>query len=229
MTTSFSLQGNVKTLEGARHADRDAQFRYINAQARDHIGAGDPVISVDAKKKENVGPFKKGGAEWQPKGAPEPVNVHDFIDKELGKVTPYGVYDVAGNAGWVSVGTDHDTAAFAVATIRTWWDEASHAAYPDARRLLITADGGGSNGYRTRLWKTELAAFAAETGLQITVCHLTSPGYVPTAASAAAIPKAVTARSPDLMELSTRRAARRYRGGLTAMSGSRNMVNPWAR
>ena len=169
---SFSLQGNVKTLEGARHADRDAQFRYINAQARDHIDAGDPVISVDAKKKENVGPFKKGGAEWQPKGAPEPVNVHDFIDKELGKVTPYGVYDVAGNAGWVSVGTDHDTAAFAVATIRTWWDKAGQAAYPDARRLLITADGGGSNGYRTRLWKTELAAFAAETGLQITVCHL---------------------------------------------------------
>ena len=133
---SFSLQGNVKTLEGARHADRDAQFRYINAQARDHIDAGDPVISVDAKKKENVGPFKKGGAEWQPKGAPEPVNVHDFIDKELGKVTPYGVYDVAGNAAWVSVGTDHDTAAFAVATIRTWWDKAGQAAYPDARRLL---------------------------------------------------------------------------------------------
>ena len=151
---SFSLQGNVKTLEGARHADRDAQFRYINAQARDHMDAGDPVISVDAKKKENVGPFKKGGAEWQPKGAPEPVNVHDFIDKEVGKVTPYGVYDVAGNAGWVSVGTDHDTAAFAVATIATWWDKAGQAAYPGARRLLITADGGGSNGYRTRLWKT---------------------------------------------------------------------------
>ena len=169
---SFSLQGNVKTLEGARHADRDAQFRYINAQARDHMDAGDPVISVDAKKKENVGPFKKGGAEWQPKGVPEPVNVHDFIDKELGKVTPYGVYDVGGNAGWVSVGTDHDTAAFAVATIATWWDKAGQAAYPGARRLLITADGGGSNGYRTRLWKTELAAFAAETGLQITVCHL---------------------------------------------------------
>ena len=154
---SFSLQGNVKTLEGARHADRDAQFRYINAQARDHMDAGDPVISVDAKKKENAGPFKKGGAEWQPKGAPEPVNVHDFTGKELGKVTPYGVYDVAGNAGWVSVGTDHDTAAFAVATIATWWDKAGQAAYPGARRLLITADGGGSNGYRTRLWKTELA------------------------------------------------------------------------
>src|SRR6266853_318112 len=169
---SFSLQGNVKTLEGARHADRDAQFRYINARARDHMDAGDPVISVDAKKKENAGPFKKGGAGWQPEGAPEPVNVHDFIDKELGKVTPYGVYDVAGNAGWVSVGTDHDTAAFAVATIAAWWDKAGQAAYPGARRLLITAGGGGSNGYRTRLRKTELAAFAAETGLQITVCHL---------------------------------------------------------
>ena len=119
---SFSLQGNAKTLEGARHAGRDAQFRYINGQARDHIDAGEPVISVDAKKKENAGPFKKNGGEWQPAGAPEPVNVHDFIDKQLGKVTPYGVYDIAGNAGLVSVGTDHDTAAFAVATIRTWWD-----------------------------------------------------------------------------------------------------------
>lgn len=123
---------------------------------------------MDARKKENVGPFRKNGREWQPKGAPEPVNVHDFIDKQLGKVTPYGVYDIAGNAGWVSVGTDHDTAAFAVATIRTWWDKAGSSAYPDARRLLITADGGGSNGYRARLWKTELAAFAAATGLQIT-------------------------------------------------------------
>jgi Rhodopirellula transposase DDE domain len=168
----FSLQGNAKTLEGRQHADRDAQFRYINARAREHMDAGDPVISVDAKKKENVGGFKNGGREWQPRGAPERVSVHDFIDKELGKVTPYGVYDVAGNAGWVSVGTDHDTAAFAVATIRTWWDRAGQAAYPGARRLLITADGGGSNGYRTRLWKTELAALAADTGLQITVCHL---------------------------------------------------------
>jgi len=153
---SFSLQGNAKTLEGSRHAGRDAQFRYINGQAADHVDAGEPVISVDAKKKENVGPFKKDGREWQPAGAPEPVNV----------------YDIAGNAGWVSVGTDHDTAAFAVATIRTWWDKAGQPAYPDARRLLITADGGGSNAYRTRLWKTELAVFAAETGLQVTVCHL---------------------------------------------------------
>jgi len=168
----FSLQGNAKTLEGRQHADRDAQFRYINGQARDHMDAGDPVISVDAKKKENVGPFRKGGAEWRPGGEPEKVNVHDFIDKELGKVTPYGVYDIAANAGWVNVGTDHDTAAFAVATIATWWEKAGKAAYPQASRLLITADGGGSNGYRTRLWKTELAAFAAETGLQVTVCHL---------------------------------------------------------
>ena len=168
---SFSLQGNAKTLEGARHADRDAQFRYINGQARDHIDAGEPVISVDAKKKENVGNFKNGGREWRPKGSPEPVNVHDFKDKELGKVTPYGVYDVAANAGWVSVGTDHDTAAFAVQTVRTWWQKAGQPAYPGATRLLICADGGGSNGYRTRLWKTELAALAAETGLEITVCH----------------------------------------------------------
>ena len=168
----YSLQANAKTLEGSQHPDRDAQFRHIHDTAAAFLAAGDPVVSVDAKKKENVGPFKKGGREWQPKGQPENVNVHDFIGKELGKVTPYGVYDVAGNAGWVSVGTDHDTAAFTVATIRTWWDKAGQAVCPGARRLLITADGGGSNGYRTRLRKTELAAFAAETGLQITVCHL---------------------------------------------------------
>src|SRR6266567_4335304 len=168
----FSLQGNAKTAEGARHPDRDAQFRYISAQASDHLDAGQPVISVDAKKKENVGSFKNGGREWRPAGDPERVNVHDFLDKELGKVTPYGVYDVGANSGWVSVGTDHDTAAFAVATIRTWWHKAGQVAYPRARRLLICAGGGGSNGYRTRLWKTELAALAAETSLEITVCHL---------------------------------------------------------
>src|SRR5487761_1421928 len=168
----FSLQGNAKTAEGARHPDRDAQFRYINAQAREHLAAGQPVISVDAKKKQNVGNFKNGGREWRPKGDPEPVNVYDFIDKDKGKVTPYGVYDVGANSGWVSVGTDHDTAAFAVQTIRTWWRKAGQPAYPHATRLLICADGGGSNGYRTRLWKTELAALADETGLQITVCHL---------------------------------------------------------
>jgi hypothetical protein len=168
----FSLQGNAKAIEGSQHPDRDAQFRYLNDQASDHIATGDPVISVDTKKKELVGRFKNGGREWRPQGQPEQVNVHDFMDKQLGKAIPYGVYDVAGNAGWVNVGTDHDTAAFAVAAIRTWWHKSGQAAYPDARRLLITADGGGSNGYRTRLWKVELAGLAEETGLAVTVCHL---------------------------------------------------------
>jgi len=167
----FSLQGNAKAAEGRQHPDRDAQFRYISEQAAAHQAAGQPVVSVDAKKKENVGNFKNGGREWRPGGDPERVNVYDFKDKELGKVTPYGVYDIAANAGWVSVGTDHDTAAFAVQTIRTWWQNAGQPAYPDATRLLICADGGGSNGYRTRLWKTELAALAEQTGLEITVCH----------------------------------------------------------
>jgi Rhodopirellula transposase DDE domain len=167
----FSLQGNAKTAEGRRHPDRDAQFRYISEQASAHQAAGQPVVSVDAKKKENVGEFKNAGREWRPGGDPERVNVYDFIDKEKGKAIPYGVYDIAANAGWVSVGTDHDTAAFAVQTIRTWWQRAGQDAYPDATRLLVCADGGGSNGYRTRLWKTELAALAAGTGLQITVCH----------------------------------------------------------
>ena len=167
----FSLQGNAKQTEGSQHPDRDAQFRYINGQASEHQAAGQPVVSVDAKKKEKVGNFKNGGREWRPAGQPERVNVYDFIDKELGKVTPYGVYDIAANAGWVSVGTDHDTAAFAVQTIRTWWQNAGQPAYPAASRLLICADGGGSNGYRTRLRKTELARLAEETGLAITVCH----------------------------------------------------------
>ncbi len=168
----FSLQGTAKTLEGAQHPDRDSQFRYISEQAIAHQRAGNPVISVDTKKKELVGRFARGGREWRPKRQPEPVSVHDFIDRELGKAIPYGVYDIAADAGWVSVGTDHDTAQFAVATIGTWWDKAGKIAYPDASRLLITADGGGSNGYRTRLWKTELARLAEDTGLQITVCHL---------------------------------------------------------
>lgn len=168
----YSLQANVKTAEGGQHADRDAQFAYLNAQVSDHQQAGCPVVSVDAKKKELVGNFKNGGREWMPAGAPERVNIYDFIDPAAGKVTPYGVYDLAANTGWVSVGTDHDTAAFAVATIARWWHTLGRDAYPDADRLLITADGGGSNGYRTRLWKTELAAFAASTGLQVTVCHL---------------------------------------------------------
>jgi Rhodopirellula transposase DDE domain len=130
------------------------------------------VISVDTKKKELVGEFANGGREWHPEGRPEQVNVHDFMDKQLGKAIPYGVYDVGANTGWVSVGVDHDTAEFAVATIRTWWRKAGQTAYPNARRLLICADGGGSNGYRTRLWKTELAKLATETGLAITICHL---------------------------------------------------------
>jgi transposase len=168
----FSLQGNVKTLEGRQHPDRDAQFGYLNEQARAHRDAGQPVISVDTKKKELVGEFKNSGREWRPAGEPVKVGVHDFPDKELGKAIPYGIYDVAADSGWVNVGTDHDTAAFAVASIRRWWQAAGHDEYPQATRLLITADAGGSNGYRTRAWKTELAAFAADTGLTVTVCHL---------------------------------------------------------
>jgi hypothetical protein len=167
----FSLQGNAKTVEGAQHPDRDAQFRYISEQARACQDAGDPVISVDTKKKELVGDFANGGKEYQPQGSPVPVRTHDFIDKDLGKAIPYGVYDVAANAGWVNVGTDHDTAAFAVESIRRWWKAMGQAAYPHARQLLITADAGGSNSYRTRAWKAELAAFALETGIAVTVCH----------------------------------------------------------
>jgi len=168
----FSLQANAKTIEGRQHPDRDGQFCYLNARAMDHTDAGDPVISVDTKKKELVGEFKNGGREWRPQGEPVAVKVHDFKDLELGKVNPYGVYDVAADTGWVSVGTDHDTSAFAVNTIRSWWTTTGRDGYPGAARLMITADGGGSNGYRTRLWKTELALLAAETGLAITVCHL---------------------------------------------------------
>lgn len=168
----FSLQANAKQVEGNQHPDRDGQFSYLNAQVAEHIGTGDPVISVDTKKKELVGNFKNGGREWHPQGAPTAVKVHDFKDPELGKVNPYGVYDIAADTGWVSVGVDHDTSQFAVNTIRSWWEQVGKRAYPVATRLLITADGGGSNGYRTRLWKTELAQLAAETGLQITVSHL---------------------------------------------------------
>jgi hypothetical protein len=168
----YSLQANAKTIEGRQHPDRDGQFRYIGAQIEEHLAAGDPVVSVDTKKKENVGNFKNGGKEWRPAGDPVTVNDHDFPDKELGKAIPYGVYDIGANSGWVSAGTDHDTAQFAVQTIRTWWDKAGKAAYPGTGRLLICADAGGANGYRTRLWKTELAAFAAEAGITVTVCHL---------------------------------------------------------
>ncbi|MEU6323642.1 ISAzo13 family transposase [Streptomyces sp. NPDC047009] len=168
----FSLQANAKTIEGSQHPDRDAQFRYLNKQARDHRDAGQPVISVDTKKTELVGEFKNNGRQWQPTGEPVPVNVHDFADPQLGKAVPYGIYDLAANTGWVNVGTDHDTAAFAVESIRRWWHGQGQAAYPQATRLLITADAGGSNGYRTRAWKLELAQLADETGLTITVCHL---------------------------------------------------------
>jgi transposase len=168
----FSLQGNAKVIEGRQHEDRDAQFGYLNQCVREHVGAGQPVISVDTKKKELVGEFKNGGREYQPQGVPVPTNVHDFMDKELGKAIPYGIYDVSANAGWVSVGTDHDTSAFAVQTLRRWWDTIGRHRYPHATQLLICADGGGSNGYRIRAWKIELARLAADTGLQITVCHL---------------------------------------------------------
>ena len=167
----FSLQGNAKTIEGRRHPDRDAQFHYINEQVKAHQAAGEPVVSVDTKKKELVGQFKNAGREWRPKGQPVATRTHDFPDDSVGKAVPYGVYDITGNAGWVSVGTDHDTAAFAVESIRRWWKAAGSSDYPLARRLLITADAGGSNGYRTRAWKAELAALAVETGLEITVCH----------------------------------------------------------
>ncbi|MET8031212.1 ISAzo13 family transposase [Streptomyces avermitilis] len=168
----FRLQANAKTLEGSQHADRDAQFRYLNEQARDHRDAGQPVISVDTKKKELVGDFHNHGRSWRPTGDPVPVRVHDFADPQLGKAIPYGIYDLVANTGWVNVGTDHDTAAFAVESIRRWWRGQGQADYPRASRLLITADAGGSNGYRTRAWKLHLARLAAETGLVITVCHL---------------------------------------------------------
>ena len=167
----FSLQGNAKTIEGRRHRDRDAQFRYISERVKDHQDTADPVISVDTKKKELVGEFKNAGREWRPKGEPAAARTHDFPGDSVGKAVPYGVYDLTANAGWVSVGTDHDTAAFAVESVRRWWNAAGSSDYPLARRLLITADAGGSNGYRTRAWKAELAALAAETGLQITCCH----------------------------------------------------------
>jgi hypothetical protein len=167
----YSLQGNRKTREGAAHPDRDAQFAHINAQSAAFQERGQPVISVDTKKKELVGDFKNGGREWRPVGQPEAVRVHDFVDRDLGKAIPYGVYDLAANRGWVSVGTDHDTPAFAVQTVRRWWEQMGRPTYPAAAELLITADGGGSNGRRARLWKTELQRLADETGLRIAVCH----------------------------------------------------------
>jgi len=167
----YSLQATAKQREGDQHPDRDAQFVYLSERVGDHLRAGEPVISVDTKKKEVVGQLANKGREYQPKGQPERVDVHDFPDPAVGRAIPYGVFDVAANEGFVVVGDDHDTAAFAVATIGRWWDMVGAVAYPDAHRLLITADAGGSNGYRLRLWKLELAHLAARSGLEITVCH----------------------------------------------------------
>ena len=168
----YSLQATRKTLEGGDHPDRDAQFAHLTARVQAQLAAGEPAISVDTKKKELVGPFKNGGREWQPAGRPEPVRVHDFVDPTLGRASPYGIYDLARNTGWVNVGIDRDTASFAVESIRRWWTGMGRAAYPHAARLLICADGGGSNGSRVRLWKLELQRLADETGLAIQVCHL---------------------------------------------------------
>ena len=169
----YSLQANSKVLEGTAHPDRDAQFRYISDAVQLQLSLGEPVISVDTKKKELVGPFRNAGKELRPAGEPERVLMHDFAidDADHGRVSPYGVYDIGQNEAWVSVGTDHDTAAFAVEAIRRWWQTMGAPLYPEARRLLVTADAGGSNGYRTRLWKTELQKLADETGLEIAVCH----------------------------------------------------------
>jgi Rhodopirellula transposase DDE domain len=170
----YSLQANAKVTEGRQHADRDAQFRYLNDMAVGFIDDDQPVISVDTKKKELIGDYANGGSEWSPEGEPERVGVHDFADRSLGeyaKAIPYGIYDVANDEGWVSVGDVADTAEFAVESIRRWWNQMGQARFPDATRLLITADAGGSNGYRLRAWKTQLAKLAAETGLAVTVCH----------------------------------------------------------
>ena len=167
----YSLQAPSKQVEGAQHPDRDGQFRYVNQQAREHLAAGQPVISVDTKKKEVVGNLANKGREWQPKGDPVRMDVHDFPNPTIGKAIPYGVDDLGADQGWVSVGDDHHTASFAVATIGRWWQMVGSKAYPEATRLLICADAGGSNGYRSRLWKVELGKLAAETGLAVTVCH----------------------------------------------------------
>jgi len=170
----YSLQANAKVQEGRQHPDRDAQFQYLNEQAGAFVDNGQPVISVDTKKKELLGNYANGGAEWAPVGEPERVEVHDFADRALGefsKAIPYGIYDIANNEGWVNVGDSADTAEFAVESIRRWWNQMGADRFPDATRLLITADAGGSNGYRLRAWKVELAKLAAETGLSITVCH----------------------------------------------------------
>jgi hypothetical protein len=168
----YGLQANRKTREGNQHMDRDAQFQYINARATSFLKDGQPVVSVDTKKKELVGNFKNAGREWRPKDSPEGVNVHDFIDPKLKRAVPYGIYDIHNNTGWVSVGTDHDTASFAVNAMRRWWQAMGKKRYAKPKGLLVTADGGGSNGYRVRLWKIELQKLADELKFPITVCHL---------------------------------------------------------
>ena len=167
----YSLQANRKRIEGGQHPDRDAQFRYLNEQIRRHARRGEPVVSVDTKKKELIGAYKNGGQTWRPGKDPEDVKAHDFIDPAAGKAIPYGIFDIGRNRGWVSVGIDHDTAAFAVAALRSWWTNEGFLAYPKARRLLICADAGGSNSYRNRLWKVELARLSADAAMTITVCH----------------------------------------------------------
>ena len=167
----YSLQANRKTQEGKQHRDRDAQFGHISRRVQEFQQRGEPVVSVDAKKKELVGKYRNAGREWHRKGDPEQVQVHDFPDPELGKAIPYGVYDLTANAGWVSVGVDHDTAEFAVETLRRWWRQMGRRAYPGAGALLVTADGGGSNASRSRLWKLELQGLADESGLAVSVCH----------------------------------------------------------
>ena len=168
-SVGYSLQANVKRREGRQHPDRDLQFRRINTICRQALDSHQPIISIDCKKKELIGDFKNGGREWRPKGEPELVRVHDFKDKQLGKASPYGVYDIAADQGWVNVGVDHDTAQFAVNSIRGWWEHLGQSRYPNATRLQITADCGGSNGNRVRLWKVELQTLAQETGLEIAV------------------------------------------------------------
>jgi hypothetical protein len=167
----YSLQANRKTHEGGRHPDRDEQFEFINDRAKAYLEKGQPVISVDCKKKELIGNFKNGGKEWEPQKNPTEVNVYDFMDKGLGKAAPYGIYDIYKNEGWVNVGISRDTAKFAVSGIRTWWEKMGGPCYPDAEELLITADGGGSNSSRSRLWKMEVQKFSNETGMQVRVCH----------------------------------------------------------
>lgn len=171
-TLGYSLQANSKVREGSQHPDRNAQFEHISTEVSRQLANGEPAISVNTKKKELVGDFKNGGREWRPAGDPEKVRVHDFVIPELGRANPYGVYDIAQNNAWVSVGVDHDTAAFAVNTILCWWEKMGCLTYPNATRLLVTADGGGSNGSRLRLWKIELQKLADKIGIPVAVCHL---------------------------------------------------------